>query len=401
MIGCILQNKQKTKSLWQPLSAHPTSCQYFEVQGTHADAFISKALDFVLAHPFEIVHLSKPRITNIVIGFLYKIIWQAKVIMDIDDEELGFTKNQTAISDKELLALIANKNHMPTHLKDEFWTRLAVGLVNYFDEIVVSNPALQQRYGGKILPHVRDERKFSPSKVLTQINREKYGVDKEAIVVLFFGTPKRHKGLIETAKALSQIEDNRVVFLIIGDFVEPALKKELLDVSGVNYQFLPNQPYENARDIVSMGDICVLMQEEDNEISRFQLPAKLVDAIAMGLTVLLQPSPATQSLVDSGRVKVVNQDNLTDTLKACLGNLVDLEHSNQQYQYFVKNLSMLSFTPLIHEMVDSEARCQISPHAMPISQVSWFKKYQLIRKLTKFNLLQFLQYCVQHHVTIS
>lgn len=408
MIGCILQNKQQNKNLWQPITHHTIPCEYFDVQGTQAHQLIPKALDFVIAHPFDVVHLSKPRITNIVIGFLYKIIWQAKIIMDIDDEELGFTKTQTAISAHELLAMIADKKSIPTNLKDEFWTRLSVGLASYFDDIVVSNPALQQRYGGDILPHVRDERKFAPSIDLTQTNREKYDVDKNSVVVLFFGTPKRHKGLLETANALANINDNRVIFLIVGDFIEPELKQELLVISGVNYQFLPNQPYDTAKDIVSLGDICVLMQEEANEISRFQLPAKLIDAIAMGLTVLLQPSPATQHIVGSSYVQAVNQDNLTEKLTEKLGEQLranEENHANfahaQQRDYFLQNLSMQHFTPLIHDLVARPATCQISLYITPMSQLSWFQKYQLTRKLTKFNLLQFLQYCVQHHAPIK
>lgn len=393
MIGCILQNKKKTKKLWQPLNNHTIPCKYFKIQQERSDLLLKKAIRFVITHPFDIVHLSKPRITNIVIGLLYKIIWQAKVIMDIDDEELGFTPSQQArtngsVTVRDLLILIEQDKHILINLRDEFWTQISVSLYAVFDEIIVSNPALQLRYGGKILPHVRDETKFLPSAVLTPMNRKKYGIAQDAIVVLFFGTAKRHKGLLETANSLAKVNHPNVIFLIVGDFVDLSLKQELIAIKNVRYHFLPNQPYQNARDIVALGDICILLQDIDNEISRYQLPAKLIDALAMGLKVFLQSTPATQNIVDSGWVQAVTEDNLACHLIKFLSKYSMIEADKiKQHYYFVKYFSMHAYEPLIHQLVID---------AQP--QTPTFKQqYQAIKKIHSLTLLEFLHYSLSKY----
>jgi hypothetical protein len=93
--------------------------------------------------------------------------------MDIDDEELCFVGESAPIS---LDALKRQQGKLPpaTALMGPVWTRLAVDLGQRFDGITVANTALQQRYG----------------------------IAEQAQVVLFFGTPRRHKGLLEVAAAV-------------------------------------------------------------------------------------------------------------------------------------------------------------------------------------------------------
>ena len=55
---------------------------------------------------------------------------------------------------------------MPTDLIWPFeraWTRACDPLIDAADQVTVSNVALQERYGGLIVPHARDERRFDPA----------------------------------------------------------------------------------------------------------------------------------------------------------------------------------------------------------------------------------------------
>ena len=44
------------------------------------------------------MHLSKPRLPAVVIGLLYKLLWGAAVLVDIDDEELLFVGEREPIT---------------------------------------------------------------------------------------------------------------------------------------------------------------------------------------------------------------------------------------------------------------------------------------------------------------
>ena len=368
IIGCIIQNKTNKKTIWGPITSHFIPYKYFEIKNFDSDKLIEKAINFVVNNPFDVIHLSKPRITNIVIGALYKIIWNAKIIVDIDDEELAFLGSND-ISDKGLKSL--------------FWTRISVPLSYYFDEITTSNPALQDKYGGKIIPHVRNEKLFKPSNRLRKENRSKYHINDENIVILFFGTPKKHKGLLETAKAIQNLKDSNIIFLIVGDFFDSSLKKELEIIEGVNYIFLPDQPYEEAKNIVSIGDICILLQNNDCEISNYQLPAKLIDALAMGLTIFAQKTPAISSLIDKIYINYVSNIELTYHIHKYILNLNKGQSriNFNQHTYFVKFFSIGAYTNIVQELVNSPCK---ENSCLDIKLISNLKRLSILDLLERY-----------------
>lgn len=61
--------------------------------------FMPRAIDLVSAHPFDLVHISKPRFPNILIALLYRLLWDAKILVDIDDDELAFVDGQPLLSE--------------------------------------------------------------------------------------------------------------------------------------------------------------------------------------------------------------------------------------------------------------------------------------------------------------
>lgn len=304
LIGtCIGEHSQ----LWEPLLLSEVECLFYRVKNVEDLAQQSTA--FVKAHPFDVVHLSKPRLPNILLGQLYKKIWNAKVIMDVDDEELSFLSLSKQI--KSYCQGILKK---PNNIRAPYWTRYAVSKIHQFDEVTVSNVALQRKYGGTLIPHVRDERLFHNSMDFRRQMRQNFNLPQDKIVVLFFGSPKRHKGIIETANAIRETGRKDMCYVVVGDFTDNTLKEELLDIQDVEVYCLPNQPYDKAHEIIAIGDICVLYQDMHSNISKYQLPAKMVDALAMGLTVFATPTEPIKPYIEEG-VVIKIQDNLVDLLR--------------------------------------------------------------------------------------
>jgi GT2 family glycosyltransferase len=157
--------------------------------------------------------------------------------------------------------------------------------------------------------------------------------------VLFFGTPKAHKGLLETAQALASLRRDDVVFAIVGDFPPEHLgiKDQLQKIGGVEYVFVGNQPFESIPEVVAVGDICVLWQDSDSMVSKFQIPAKLSDALAMGLTVLLGESAAVADIIESKAVVKVSQSDLARVLDRILSAQGERDRlGNQARELFTK-----------------------------------------------------------------
>jgi len=325
------------RELWEPIRKISIPCHSFTVEDE--GLFLEQAMNLVLTHPYDIVHLSKPRMPNILFGLLYKMVWDARVIVDIDDEELAFVKAETAI---ELEDFLKSQGQLPElkNLTGKKWTQIAVGLVKEFDAVTVSNPALKQLYGGQIIRHARDEKHFQPSSERRSQSRERLGISQDKKVVLFFGTPREHKGLAATAEALATLGRQDVVFVIVGDFPDPSLKAKLQAIQGVNYLFLGNQPFDEIPDVLAVGDVCVLLQDGESPVSRFQIPAKLSDALGMGLTVLMSESVAVKDIVDSGAVIRVTEQDLGAALSRVLSDEAETQRlGSKAIELFAKEFS--------------------------------------------------------------
>jgi GT2 family glycosyltransferase/glycosyltransferase involved in cell wall biosynthesis len=339
------------REIWPPLDNVEIPVHSFVAEDQ--TRFVDQALDLVMAHPYDVVHLSKPRMPNILFGLLYKLIWGSTVLMDIDDEELAFADAETPLA---LEAHLQKHGRLPelTSLEGKEWTRLGVGLATAFDGITVSNPALQKRYGGQIIRHARDEKLFQPSPELNSQSRKKFKVPPDKKVVLFFGTPREHKGLLETARAIAGLERRDVVFAIVGDFPDPALKQKLQTVKDVDYLFLGNQPVQSIPEVTALGDVCVLLQEPGAMVSNFQIPAKLTDALAMGRTVVLQDLPPTADVIQSGAVIPVKDKNaLPRALEQALAQPPSTQPDTKARELFLKEFSFAANTPRLRQTLQT------------------------------------------------
>ncbi|BAX59872.1 glycoside hydrolase family 99-like domain-containing protein [Burkholderia stabilis] len=301
------------REIWGPIQE--TDIEKHVILVEDESRFVEQAIELVVSHSYDIVHLSKPRGPNVLFGALYKLIWDAKVLMDVDDEELAFVQAESPIGIGEYLD---KHQQLPKlNLTGQDWTRIAVGMVNLFDGVTVSNPALQNRYGGLIVRHARDENAFVPSPELKCKSRKKYGLPADKKIVLFFGTPRPHKGLVETAEAIAALGRDDVLFAIVGDFPDQSLKETLKQVSGCATAFIANKPFAEIPAVVSMADVCVFLHD-GGLAAQFQVPAKLTDAVGMGVPVLACDSPAMADLFEYDEVAMVSIDKLTQALGAVL-----------------------------------------------------------------------------------
>ncbi|WP_120967604.1 glycosyltransferase [Comamonas sp. lk] len=326
VIGCLYP--QQKSQIWEPLQDFPLSIHPLYV--ATGQSFVQQALDFVLAHPCDLLHLSKPRWPNILLGLLYKLVWACPVLMDVDDEELAFAKAISPVTLEEYLQTTPHLPNTPSSLRSATSTRLGVGLTKVFDGITTVNPALQQRYGGSIVHHARDAAQFAPSTQRRSQARARLGIDPGHTVILFAGTPRAHKGLLETAQAIAEQRHSDLVFLIAGDFPDnlSSLKQQIASLPDVQTIMLPNQCFQTLPDTLAAGDICVLLQDMDSVAAQYQTPAKLTDALAMGLTVLATPTPALADLAAQGAFTPVPPGQLPQVLAATLAKRQN-QRSNQ------------------------------------------------------------------------
>jgi GT2 family glycosyltransferase/glycosyltransferase involved in cell wall biosynthesis len=336
IVGCLFP--RWGREIWEPI--RHTSIAIHPILVEDYNGFIEQALTLVAAHPADVAHLSKPRAPNILFGIFYKLLWGASVILDIDDEELAFVQADTALAFDQYLQ---QHSHLPTlsQIAGANWTRLAVGMAHDFDAITVSNVALQQRYGGDIIGHARNPNTLCPSATLREASRQALGIRPEQKVILFSGTPRPHKGLFEVARAIQRMHREDILFVIAGNFdaANLHLKVQLQGLEGVNYLFLENQPFDTLSRTLSIADCCVLLQDTHHPCTPFQIPAKLSDALAMGIPVIVTATAALADAIAAGAVIPATPEDLVTRLAATLDtpNAAAIEAG---HRYFAEHLSL-------------------------------------------------------------
>src|SRR5204862_503092 len=117
----------------------------------------------------DVLLASKPRPTSFGVGLLARRQRRRPLILDIDDWELGFFYRGGVWGRIGRLLNVSNPNGLP-------WTWLAERLVSRADALTVASRFLAERFGGVLVPHVRDTDAWAPERFDRAAARARPGV---------------------------------------------------------------------------------------------------------------------------------------------------------------------------------------------------------------------------------
>ena len=284
--------------LWAPLRQPEIPVHFFDGSRLpqHLDAMerVAERIDA------DAIWVSKPRFPSLALGVLAKRSRNRPLIVDVDDHELAFFGEEHGLELADLFDLGADEL---SHPFERAWTRACDPLIGEADAVTVSNVALQERYGGTIVPHARDERRFDPERYDREATRASLGVGPKDRLLLFGGTPRVHKGVIEILEALERLGDPRYKLALFGT----SELAELRDRIGALERWIVPMPYQRFSDlapIVGAADLACVLQDPGHPVTRYQMPAKVTDALAMEVPCLVADLPPLRPLIDAGVVHV-------------------------------------------------------------------------------------------------
>lgn len=299
--------------VWEPLRNPRLPINHFEGDGGDFRRYF-RILDKVSASiDGDIIYISKPRMPSLLLGLLAKRRKNVPLVLDIDDYELSFFRRKSPVSLPQIKSL-AGSGELNC-LQEEIWTRYADSLVRHFDHVTVSNAELQRKYGGTVIPHLRDESLFDPSRFGDRSAiRKKFGYADSDRVILFVGTPRRHKGLVDIASALSRLGDRSYHLCVIGTVKDEKLNRLLKPGSRVNVKIIGDQSFFDLPYYLQLADLICILQDPQSPVSRYQMPAKFTDALAMGIPVIAYDVPPLRPYHAAGLVEFVERDSLAAKL---------------------------------------------------------------------------------------
>lgn len=247
----------------------------------------------------DMIYCVKPKTTSFGLGLLKKICCNKKLILDIDDSELAFFDISSI---KKLI------HHLRQIHINNFISTFIFEKIRFLADLqTVSSRELKKKFGGYYLPQVKDTELFNPDKYDKTIAKQKLNLQNKKII-MFSGTPRIHKGIDLIIKAIQEINDSNIVFVIIdqsGNFTLPDypwIKK------------IPPQPMDKIPEFLVAADLVILPQNSSEAAAR-QVPAKLIDAMAMAIPIIsTNVSDIPSILKDCGII--INPNNLSELVSA-------------------------------------------------------------------------------------
>jgi glycosyltransferase involved in cell wall biosynthesis len=222
----------------------------------------------------DVLYASKPRPTSYGTALLSRRRRRRPLLLDIDDWEVGFFRRAGAWGTLGRSLNLSNPNGLP-------WTWLMERLVKRADAITVASRFLQRRFGGTLIPHVRDTEAWDPARYDRAAARAGLGIQHER-VVMFLGTPRGHKGVDDLVEAVGLVGGD-VRLVLVGADANGASGRRWAACSWV--RLVGEIPFDDVpRYLVAADAVAVPQRATSDTVG--QVPAKLFDAMALARPIV-------------------------------------------------------------------------------------------------------------------
>lgn len=262
-----------TGQVWEPLRSHREVPVRVVPQATAA--VMAGAADG------DVLYAIKPRPTSLGVALEARRQKHRPLLVDLDDWETGFLLD-------DALAMVRSRFRDETRwvarnlldvrsANNVYRTAAMERRVRQVDAVTTTSSWLAARHAGTVIVQARDTTALDPALVGRAEARAQLGLPAEATVLLFMGTPRRHKGLDQVLEALDRLGRADLLFLVVGG--DPGLV-ERPDLRVVGWQ-----PYGGLVPFLAAADLVVVAQQSTPG-GRGQMPTKAYDAMAMGRPVI-------------------------------------------------------------------------------------------------------------------
>lgn len=210
-----------------------------------------------------------------------------KLALDIDDWEYGLCQGHAPRLVTRAISQVVGPmlRHRPNHASRVQKLEARVGEIQHR---LVSNTFLRERFGGRLLYHVRDPEVLDPARVDTSDLRRELNLDDRTWVG-FIGTFRPHKGIDDLIAAVYRASGSPGLLLMGVDLDDASITgliesaRELL--GDARLRVTPSFPLARLPEHVCIADI-IAIPSKHGPASDGQIPAKLFDAMALARPIV-------------------------------------------------------------------------------------------------------------------
>jgi glycosyltransferase involved in cell wall biosynthesis len=235
-------------------------------------------------------------------------------------------------------------------------------LTRRVDAVTVASRALQRRYGGTLVRHGPDERIFDPERFTAAeraATRRTLGLPADRPVAVFAGVPRPHKGFDVLVEALCAPAAAEWSLVGVGERGAPwferaraRLGERFVATGAVDHAGIPA--------LLHAADAAPVPQR-DVPYAESQLPAKLLEAMAMRVPVVATPIGDIPEILGDGARGVLVPPGDAGALADGLARIARepaeaAERARRGRAWFLTAASTASNGPLLQEIVAAALR---------------------------------------------
>jgi glycosyltransferase involved in cell wall biosynthesis len=275
---------------WGPLAGSPV--EHRAVPARRYPHFLADARTLLPLVDGDVLYASKPRPSSYGLALAARRQRRRPLLLDIDDWELGFFYRSGPWGRLGRALNLANPNGLP-------WTWLCERLVRRADAVTVATRFLEDRFGGTLVPHVRDTDAWDPAKYDGARARAALEIGRRPLV-MFLGTPRAYKGVDDLVEAVGTLGGD-VVLAVVG--VKPGSEAARRWNARPYVRVVGEIPFDEVPQWLSAADVVAIPQRATTDTVG-QSPAKLVDAMALARPIVATSVAMIPEILGDGGVLV-------------------------------------------------------------------------------------------------
>jgi glycosyltransferase involved in cell wall biosynthesis len=271
----------------------------------------------------DIIYAVKPRLPSLGAALLANYQFGTPIVVEINDLESvvnnpwrGDELSTVQLSDVDLSDPELRKPH------SDLWAQIMEGLVKEIPLRVTHNSELDRHFGegAFFVRNPKNEEHYDPDRLDRDEIRSRLGFSQDDRVILFGGMVRRHKGVFQLLDLLQE-KGSRYRLVVVASRPTPDLN-EFRAHADDRVTILDPVDRNQMAEINLASDAVVLWLDPDVRASRYQMPFKLTDALAMRVPVVANDIGDLGELARQGYLRQVPFGR-TDVLRATLDGLFE------------------------------------------------------------------------------
>lgn len=266
----------------------------------------------------DLIHAFKVTAWSYLPSLLQKMKQKKKVVLDIDDWESQYVLDYYF---KPSPLKLAQFTFVDLYMPESYFLKKVLETqVKKADAIITSSKTLQKMFGGTWIPTGSNTEYFNPENFTGKNIRKEFTLEDKTII-LFMGTPKKHKGVDELIQAVQELrkENESLHLLIVGADKDNPYVQTLRETQGLT--IVGYRDHKEMPEFLAAADI-VCIPHKNTKSANAQLPIKIFEPMAMEKPVITTDTTDMKEIFENCG-KVIEPDSIDALKKAILFYLND------------------------------------------------------------------------------